>query len=618
MPVEDNPFPTLDLPLAIRATLARRGFNSFSQVEEILTPISPSNPQKHFPELKKAIEVLTEACASNEKIAICGDYDADGITSTALLFNTLNELGGDPITCIPSRMDEGYGLNQNMINELNNQEIKIIVTVDNGISAIEALDLAKHYQMKVIITDHHTMPNIRPSAVAIVHPETTPKDSEFRTLAGVGLAYVLACELAYEMNNMEAVNTARDLFCIGTIADMAPLTGANRAWVKEGLKSFYKSKCKGIIALKHLSGLLDDTITAEEIGFKIAPRINAVGRIGEPKLVVDLLTINDLGKAMSLAQECEIKNRQRKELCEGIEAEALALIESDTNNIPPFILLAQSHWHHGVIGIVAARIMERFNRPTAILGADKKGRFRASLRSPEGFSISNALKHCSKYLITYGGHHAAGGFTILPNYISGLHNELNKIADIWMKSQNVTCKIKPDALLRLADINESFWNQLQKLEPFGIGNPKPIFWSRNCEIINYKSLKGQHSKFTFSQGGHSCEGIFWNFQGEGLSSNNVDIAYQISLNKWNEQVKLQLNVLSLRPYKKDVSIKLKDREYICSLDNQNSIILINSEGVKKVIPITCLNNSSQNEDLIDNPYMITLIKNAKIALGVDV
>ena len=402
--VEPSPLQGLDLPLSLRCVLRRRGFSSTSEAESFLSPGDLPPTRDHFPDLEQACTRLVKACRSRERVAICGDYDADGMTSTALLLRALAPLGAEPEPAIPSRMEEGYGLNPAMVQRLYDDGVRLLVTVDNGVAAREALELAASLSMQVIVTDHHTIPAQRPPMTALIHPATTPEGSPYRGLAGVGLAYVLAHAVADVLNKPEAIRVARDLFCIGTVADMAPLVGANRSWLLEGLNHLHRSECKGVQALQRLAGLGERPLTAEDIGFQLAPRINAVGRLGEPRLVVDLLAADDPDSAMALARRCDDYNRQRRDLCDAIEAEAVALVEAESSDaLPSFLLLAQSHWHHGVIGIVAARLMERYHRPTALLAGDGDGSLRASVRGPIGFAVDRALSNCSDLLTRFGG-----------------------------------------------------------------------------------------------------------------------------------------------------------------------------------------------------------------------
>ena len=442
----------LGLSEPILALLSRRGFGSAAAIEALLNPADAPDPKHHFPDLGLAVKRLKQACKTNERLAICGDYDADGMTSTALLIGVLQQLGAQPQAAIPSRQSDGYGLNVSMVEELAAEGIRLLVTVDNGVSAREALERAQALGLEVIVTDHHTIPEERPPLSALLHPQCTPEDSPYRGLAGVGMAYVLAGALAKANRSAKALAMALDLFCIGTIADMAPLQGVNRRWLMDGLPRLKDSPLPGLQALQQVAGLDDAPIDAGAVGFQLAPRINAVGRLGDPRLVVDLLTTDDPEQALELARECESLNRQRRELCDAIEAEALALAEADGDQRSPFLLLAQSHWHHGVIGIVAARLVEHYGAPVALLAAEGDGRMRASVRAPKGFAVDAALQACGDLLERFGGHPAAGGFTVKAERVTALHERLNDLAQVWREREGLQL-VMPEALLKLEQIN---------------------------------------------------------------------------------------------------------------------------------------------------------------------
>lgn len=359
-----------ELPEELLAILRRRGLLTTAAVRELLDPEAAPEPDAHFPSLELAVERLVRCCQTAEPVAICGDYDADGMTSTALLVGVLGRLGARPRAAIPSRMEDGYGLNAAMVERLAAEGVRLLITVDNGVAAIEALERAAALDVEVILTDHHTLPPQLPPHLALLHPAVTPVGSPYRGLAGVGLAHVLATALCQRLKNRQGLEIALNLFCIGTIADMAPLQGVNRRWLLDGLPHLGCSPLPGLQALRQLAGLEKHRVDAEAVGFQLAPRINAVGRLGDPQLVVDLLTTEDPERALELARSCEALNRQRRELCGAIEAEALALLEADGPRRPAFLLLAQGHWHHGVIGIVASRLVERFGRPVALLAAE--------------------------------------------------------------------------------------------------------------------------------------------------------------------------------------------------------------------------------------------------------
>lgn len=611
-----KPLETLPLPLPLRAVLLRRGISDLDQAQQWLNPSELPPAAEHFPGLQTAVARLTAACQSGETLAICGDYDADGMTSTALLIRALHPLGAHPVAAIPSRMDDGYGLNARMVEELHQRGVRLLVTVDNGVAAEAALARAEDLDVEVIITDHHTIPDPPPQALALLHPATTPEDSPYRGLAGVGLAYVLARSLAEALDKPEAIGSARDLFCIGTIADMAPLTGANRAWLREGLNHLHRTRCAGLRALQQLSGLEDRALRAEDVGFQIAPRINAVGRLGEPSLVVELLTENDADTAVELARQCDGLNRQRRELCDAIEAEAVALVESNSNAIAPFLLLAQGHWHHGVIGIVAARLMERYQRPAALLAADGEGLMRASVRAPEGFAVDQALQACADHLDRFGGHPAAGGFTVKAERVAALHAQLNGIAERWMDSRLKGRVVKPEALLRFEQIDRSLWASLRTLEPFGIGNPAPLFWARNCDVLEQRVLRGGHLKLRLRQGATIHDAIAWRWRDNASIPDQIDLAFRLSMNRWQGEERLQLEIEALREHHSTMRLQRGEQIYSCEQHGGKQIILTNPDGAQLTVQTGDDGLLQCDDSRASHPYVASLIEEAAIGLGV--
>ena len=614
-PLEGNPLPSVDLPPALKAMLFRRGLQSQEQVLLLLNDQPLPAADRHFPELNPALTRLKKACLNKEAVAICGDYDADGMTSTALLMRAFEAMGASPQAAIPSRMADGYGLNSGMVEQLHSEGVRLLVTVDNGVAAHEALEKASELGVEVILTDHHTLPANRPKALALIHPATTPKDSPYACLAGVGLAYVLARALAAELKNPASITTARDLFCIGTVADMAPLTGANRTLLREGLSHLHRSSCPGVQALQQLAGLGDRPLRADDIGFQLAPRINAVGRIGEPSLVVDLLTADDPNRAFELGRQCDALNRQRRELCDAIEAEAVALLESDPSPLPPFLLLAQGHWHHGVIGIVAARLVERYQRPAALLASDGEGRMRASVRAPDGFAVDRALQHCSDLLERHGGHPAAGGFTVQVTAVSALHQALNALAAQWLQSRGEDLLVEPEALLELDQIDHAFWQALQTLEPFGAGHPKPLFWSRGCRVTDQQFLRGGHLRLTLEQNGVERQAIVWRWPDNALLSQIIDVTYTVTQNHWRGETRFQLEIQALRPHHEAMELQRSHGSYRVQRIDSKSLKLINPDGDSLVTHVNREGELESDDSRASHPYVAALLQEACIGLG---
>lgn len=412
--------------------------------------------------------------------------------------------------------------------------------------------------------------------------------------------------LATELGRADATAMALDLFCIGTVADMAPLLGVNRRWLRDGLRHLHASPLPGLQALQRLAGLGEEPLDATAVAFKLAPRINAVGRLGDPALVVDLLTTGDRDRAMALAQDCEALNRQRRELCEAIEAEAVALVEADGPEPSPFVLLAQTHWHHGVIGIVAARLVERYGLPVALLAGEGCGRLRASVRAPRGFAVDQALRHCGALLERYGGHPAAGGFTVKAERLAHLHDQLNGLAAIWLGDRGGGSPVEPEACLALNRIGRGFWRDLQRLEPLGTGLPTPMFWSHSCRVLSQRLLRGGHLQLELEQQGSHLRAIAWRWQGEGTVPELVDVAYRLRSDSWQGEERLQLDLVGLRGSGGgDVLLKRRQRSYWCRRQG-DGVLIRNQEGRELHVELPALDQPA---------YVRALIDEAALALG---
>jgi len=609
------------------AVLLRRGHTSPAAITGLLKPETPPPPETAFADLPIAVARLQRACQQGEGVAICGDYDADGMTSTALLVGVLERLGARPQAAIPSRMDDGYGLNPGMVERLAADGIRLLITVDNGVSAAAALARAQALQVEVILTDHHTLPKELPPHLALLHPAVTPAGSPYRGLAGVGLAYVLAAALCAAMQDRQGLSIALDLFCIGTIADMAPLQGVNRSWLGDGLPRLAGTRLPGLRALLQLAGLEGQPIDAEAVGFQLAPRINAVGRLGDPALVVELLTTSDSHRALELARDCETLNRTRRDLCDAIEAEALALLDADGDQRSPFLLLAQNHWHHGVIGIVAARLVERFGQPVALLAGEGDGRLRASVRAPRGFAVDQALLACSQHLERFGGHPAAGGFTVRAERVAALHEALNSEAAQWRSQQGGGLPVEPEALLPLVRIDRDFWQQLQRLAPFGTGHSTPVFWSRSCRVLEQRLLRGGHLQLLLGQGEARMQAMGWRWQGAADLPDSVDVAFRLSMSRWQDRERLQLDLAGLRPAGEasaPVMLQRSNRTYWCRREGDD-LVVCNNAGEELRRPLTgqhrtvdgadakALDRSERSRD--QHPYVRSLLDDAALALG---
>ncbi|GCE65480.1 single-stranded-DNA-specific exonuclease RecJ [cyanobiont of Ornithocercus magnificus] len=610
-----DPLPRLPLPLALRTILYRRGWQEEAVEQELLTSTAPPQAIDHFPSLNQVVERLANACYLAEELAICGDYDADGMTSSALLRVTLESLGAKPIVAIPSRMENGYGLNTTVVKQLHKSGIRLAVTVDNGVAANEALSLAHALGIDMIVTDHHALPEQLPPMWALIHPATTPANSPYRPLAGVGLAFVLACCLAERLGQPEAVAAALDLFCIGTVADMAPLTGANRYWLQKGLAELHHSQNLGLAALQKLCGFGERKLYTEDIGFQLAPRINAVGRLGDPSLVVDLLCTSDEGEAIRIAKICDRLNQHRRELCRVIEEEAIALLEADNQGLPHFLMLTQNHWHHGVIGIVAARLSERYQLPTALLASEGNDRLRASVRAPAGFTVNIALRSCSDLLERHGGHAAAGGFTVRVEQLSQLHRRLDTIAEVWLAGRETGLVLKPEAHLQLNEVNWEFLRSMEQLGPFGPGHPVPLFWLRGCHISRQRWLRGGHLELELAQGGVRRRAIAWRWPKSRMINGVIDVVVSLTVSNWRGKRSLQLEIHDLRSHTSALELHHGEKVYHCTHYVDDAIEITNVKGDRLLLQISPDGIPKCTDRRASHPYVQELIDRVMIGFG---
>jgi single-stranded-DNA-specific exonuclease len=537
-------------------------------------------PMDEFPDLAISVEMLKEAIANDEKIAICGDYDADGMTSTALLLRALRWLGADVDYAIPSRMKDGYGINTRIVEEFAEEGVALILTVDNGISAHDAIARVLELGMMVIITDHHDLPPELPAADAILNPKLIPESSPYRGLAGVGVAYILAVTLAQELGKLQGLTSQLlELFTLGTIADLAPLTGINRRWLKRGLRLLPQSELAGVQALIQLAGVSEDqkAMKPEDIGFKLGPRINAIGRLSDPQIVIELLTTTDKGVALERAMQCEQINQKRQQLCEQIEREAIAFIEQNQLDLQQqrVLVIVQPEWHHGVIGIVASRLVERYGVPVFIgtYEEEDQNHVRGSARGIPEFHVFEALQFCKDLLGKFGGHKAAGGFSLPTKNLEAFRASLSGFAHQCLQPEHLKPLIAIDAQTDLTQINSHLYRQIDALHPCGIGNPDPIFWTPNVKVVEQRIIGKGHLKLTLSQDNQPVKftALAWRWGEYFPLPQRVDIAYKLRENTWNGNTAVELELVGIRlptfstPSPKKAEFYHNQRRYTCSL-----------------------------------------------------
>lgn len=534
--------------------LKNRGIIGKKETEEFLNPcledVTPKNVGIDLKSLKKTLKRLKTAHEKKEKIIVFGDYDVDGITGTAILWETLHEVGFDTMPYIPNRIDEGYGLSVKGIENLllKYLDTKIIITVDNGIVANEAVDFAYRKGIEVIITDHHMPSGTEkelPKAYSIVH---TTK------LCGAAVAYVLSKELLEFLGKKEKkqrVDKHLELATLATIADLVPLTGHNRAIVKSGLPRLCNTKRHGLLEIYKQAAIESKKIGVYEVGHIIGPRLNAAGRLESAMDSLRLLCTNDLTRAQELAFQLNNTNKERQNLMQDAAAHASLYIKSNAFEEKRILFVASETYKEGVIGLVAGRLVEEYYKPAIVLSIGEE-KSKGSVRSVSGFNIIDFLRLAAKDFINVGGHPMAAGFTVKTKNILSLQKKLEKLALVHVSDDILVRVLKIDCELELSNIKQEIYGGLQKLGPFGMGNPEPVFMSTNVEVDDIRVIgkTGSHLKLKVSQNNsQKFDAVAFGMASEWGSlkiGDQVNISYTIDENEWNNRKTLQLKIKDIQ------------------------------------------------------------------------
>ena len=455
-------------------------------------------------DMQKAVDRIKYALSQNEKIAVYGDYDVDGITATYLLFDYLKSLGADAMYYIPDRIDEGYGMNTCAIDTLKKENVTLIITVDLGITAFEEVDYAKDNGIDIIVTDHHSLKDSLPDALAIINPKITGSGYPFPSLAGVGVAF----KLVYALSGLDKNIFYKycDIAAIGTIADMVSLKSENRYIASIGINKLRTTENYGLKALMDISGIDYGSLSSSDISFAIAPRLNAAGRMSKANLSVELLLQKSYSEALKKAQLLDNCNSNRQKEEQVIFSQALEIIEKNAYDKDDFILVANKGWTHGIIGIVSSKITEKYYKPSAIVSINPDGTGKASGRSIKGLNLFNLLSMCEENLLKYGGHELAAGFTVKDNCVDSLRNALNERTSKLVTEDILTPKLGIDAVINLSDINIKTIESLSVLEPYGIENSSPVFCIEDVKIKSIRYTQdNKHAFVTVVKDGCTCE-----------------------------------------------------------------------------------------------------------------
>ncbi len=526
--------------------LSARGMKNARQALDYLDCDAPLPDPFLMTDMDLAVCRVRQALDRGERIAVFGDYDVDGITATCLLTSFLRQQGGDIVSYIPGRLEEGYGLNPIAIRQLHSQGVKLIVTVDCGITALEEARLCKELGMDLVITDHHECKEVLPQAVAVVDPHRPDGGYPHLTLSGVGIAFKLAAALCGDQ--MQVLQEYADMVCLGTVADVMSLTGENRVFVTRGLEILRTDPRPGLAALMQECGCSPENISASAIGYMLAPRINAAGRMGQIELAIQLFLTQDPQQAQELSQAlCEL-NRQRQAVESEIYTQAVSMLPH--GRTPEAIVLAEESWHQGVVGIVASRMAEEYCCPTFLICLDGD-HGKASSRSFGGFNLFSSLSTLSHLLESYGGHELAAGFTITRQQIPAFREEMGRLAAAFYDGTGVRTVLDIDCIITPELLTLKGIDSLEALEPCGNGCPKPVLMMEKLTVDRIQMVgNGRHMRLRLKHGHHCINAIYFSATPQTASiqpGDLVDVAFHPQVNEFRGERSVQMNVLDIRP-----------------------------------------------------------------------
>ncbi|MDO9289676.1 MAG: single-stranded-DNA-specific exonuclease RecJ [Thermodesulfovibrionales bacterium] len=545
---------------ALSQILINRGLKTPQEINDFLKPgISGLSDPFELPGIKTAVERIKHALDINERILVHGDYDADGLTATAIMVHTLRMHGLDVHYFIPNRIAHGYGFNPAAVKIAKELGAKLIITVDCGITSFEAASYAKAEGIDVIITDHHE-PAVSsqangfslPDAVAVINPKLSALSSQLSDLSGAGIAFKIAQALATVHGSQFTVHDLLDLAAIGTMADVVPLTGENRIIVREGLKLIHEGRRPGIKALKSIAGLDGRQIRAELLSFTIIPRINAAGRLADSQDVVRLLLSDKEEEALELSSWLDRLNSERQKLDEAVYQEALSRLAAKEHD--SVIVLSGEGWHLGVVGIVASRLAEKFYCPAFIFSVEN-GIAKGSARSIPSFDLCKGLSECNRLgrpagagelLLSFGGHKQAAGIKLKAENISDFEKAMQGVIKSSLNKDDFIPCLDIDADITLAEANHNLVKELSMLEPLGCGNEKPFLGSKGLEVINPRIVGNNHLKMRLKQGPQTIDAIGFDM-GEPSPPDTIDAVFTLDINEYNGNSYLQLNLKAFRP-----------------------------------------------------------------------
>lgn len=537
------------VPAVIATILAGRGITDAADINSFLSPsLAEMLDPSMMAGISQGVERLVAARKSKERLCIYGDYDVDGISATAMLVAALTEFGFSVCYHIPDRMEDGYGLNAAALRRIREGGVDLLISVDCGVTAIEEGRLCREIGLDLIITDHHQLLPELPEAVAVINPLRADCNYPFKGLAGVGVAFNLLVALRGALSEQGVWPAGRpdlrkylDLVALGSIADLVPLTGQNRILVAAGLQRMGDGCRTGLAALKRVAGVKGE-VSCGQVGFQLAPRLNAVGRLESAVPGVELLLTDNQEQAERLAAELDAANQERRQVESAILEQAVQMVESAGNpGLRSSIVLGSTDWHQGVVGIVASRLVERYHRPTVLIAMQPDGGGKGSGRSISGLHLLDALHDCADCFTRYGGHRMAAGLTLAPGMLERFAETFEQLVSERLDDEDLLPELLLDAVVTAEELNIDLARGLKRLEPFGIGNQTPLLLLEDVQITGSRIFGENHLQLSFTSDGRRFQAVGWRMGGVELPERG-DLACTVRVESWNglEQLKIEL------------------------------------------------------------------------------
>ncbi|MEE0897974.1 MAG: single-stranded-DNA-specific exonuclease RecJ [Acutalibacteraceae bacterium] len=583
-----------DVDPIVALIASSRGYDNPTDLEQFLSDEPVFSDPRHTADIIIAAEIVNAAIEDGVKIAVYGDYDCDGVTATALLYNYLTSRNADCIYYIPDRFNEGYGMNEEAVKKLYSEGVKLIITVDNGISAIKEIQLAKSLGMDVVVTDHHLPGDVLPNADAVVDPHRKDCPSAFKEICGAQVAFRLICVMENKEPE-ELLPYFADILSLAVVGDIMPLTAENRSIVKYGVEKLKTAPVTGLSALMSVAGLDKKSLDATKIAFGLTPRINASGRMGDAKRAVELLVSQNMMSALGIANEIDSDNSIRQQTEKKILAEVLNQIEEKGYENQRVIVCSGYDWHAGVIGIVAARVAERYSKPAIMITVDNEGSAHGSGRGVEGFSLYDAINHCKDLLTKFGGHEQAAGISLKGENIDIFREKINNYADdleYTAPTLHIDCRLNPTALT--VDLATA----IKSLEPFGTKNPPPVFGLWGVTLTRITPIGGgKHLRMLFTKGNNTFSALLFGVSPDTFCFDEgdvLDLAVSVQENEFKGEIGVSVIIRAMRINGTDDDKLFRElflwEDYLSEKDEDYTSIAPNRQEIGLIYKYVCQNN----------------------------